>query len=141
MVALAWRRVCILLLLGLATHYRSFWLHKLVLSILIKFWNLIGLYGLQKCVTGIAKTYIARTLQWINNPKGWCNNHEGWAEVIITSFIGVIYPLKYPSLAVRQWPLVVEMYLVCRNVRGVLPVSRCLTKIKYLNTSQISKHC
>ena len=33
------------------------------------------------------------------------------------------------------------IYLECQNVIGVLPVSRCLTKIKHSNTSQISKHC
>ena len=47
--------------------------------------------------TCIGKTYSARILQWINNTKEWCNNHWGGAEVIIASFMSIVYPLKYPS--------------------------------------------
>ena len=44
------------------------------------------------------KTYIARILQWINNPKEWCKDHLSSPLVIITSFFWVVYPLKNPSI-------------------------------------------
>ena len=40
----------------------------------------------------------AKILQWINHHKE-CHNHQGRAEVIITSFMMVFNPLKYPSNA------------------------------------------
>ena len=97
----------------------------------------------------IGKTWSARIIQWINNPKEWCNNHWGRAEVIITSFVRVVYLL--PSNACLScldngsccWNAI---YLEYRNIVGVLPVSRCLTKIKHSNISQNIKvlltcHC
>ena len=72
--------------------------------------------------------------------------------MIITPFLRVVYPLKYPSNACLSnldngshdycfWYLAMKYAIIkCHNVIGVLPVSRCLTKIKHSNTSQISKH-
>ena len=47
----------------------------------------------------IGKTCSARILQWMNNLKEWHNNHQGGAEVIIMSFLKVVYSLKYPGNA------------------------------------------
>ena len=56
--------------------------------------------------------------------------------MIVVLFMRVVYPLKYPSNASLScldigfccWNAI---YLECQNVIGVLPVSRCLTKMKY----------
>ena len=61
-------------------------------------------------------------------------------EIIIASFMRVVYPLKNPSNACLSclndgfsyWN---ASYLKCQNIIGVLPVSRCHTKIKHSNTS------
>ena len=82
----------------------------------------------------IGKTCSARILQWINNPRNdVIANHRGGAEVIITSFVRVVYPLKYPSNACLScldngyscWNAI---YLWCQNVIGVLPVAGVLPK-------------
>ena len=80
------------------------------------------------------KTCSARIVQWIDL-KEWYNNHQDGAKVIIAR---VIYPLKSPSIAFLScldndpccWN---ATYLDCQNVIGVLPVGRCLTKLKYLS--------
>ena len=74
--------------------------------------------------------------------------------MIITSFLRVVYPLKYPSNACLSnldngsrdycfWYLAMKYAIIkCHNVIGVLPVSRCLTKIKHSNIKAfLTCHC
>ena len=77
--------------------------------------------------------------------------------MIITSFLRVVYPLKYPSNACLSnldngsrdycfWYLAMKYAIIkCHNVIGVLAVSRCLTKItlKYLSNIKafLTCHC
>ena len=73
---------------------------------------------------------IASLLQCISNLKEWCNNHGGRAEVIIVSFLQVVYTLKCPGSAYRS-------YLDNGLIRCLskTPVNRCPSKIKHLNNS------
>ena len=88
--------------------------------------------------TRIGKACSVGSLQRIHNLKEWCTDR---ARVIITSFVRVVDPLKYPSNAslscLDNGPCYWNAIWVS-NVIGVIPVSRWLTKIKHSNISQAS---
>ena len=91
----------------------------------------------------IGKTCSARILQWINNLKEWYNYQQGSAKVIITSFMMLVYPLKYPSNACLSC-LDNSLFMLESNLFGVSNCHWCLTskqvsyQNKHSNTSQIT---
>ena len=81
------------------------------------------------CFISIGKSCSAKILQWIIHHKE-CHYHQCRAEVTITSFMRVVYPLKYPSNACLSC---LSSGPCCWNAR-VSKYHRCLT------SRQVSKN-
>ena len=71
-------------------------------------------------------------------PKEWCNNHWGRAEVIIASFLMVIYPLKYPSNAclscLENYSCWNVIYIECHRCLSTKQVYHCLSIGYYVHS-------